>query len=254
MKFSGIALVVTLAFLSCFVAGIASAENTTTTDLFEKGNLSIKAEKWDDAIDAFKQVTEQDPQNSVAWFKLGGSYLQNGNVSDAYDAYQKATGINPDYADAWAMTGYVLLYGMTPPDAAGALAAYEKAVTTLGSDPGVQINYGIATLLNNDYEKAESIFKSLTESDPKNERAWYWYGITLSDSGKLQEGLDAYTKAVEINPKYKDALYAKGDVEGFLGKQDESEKTFDTLLGIEGDYAEPFKSTAANDAEVYYRK
>ncbi|MDD1727518.1 MAG: tetratricopeptide repeat protein [Methanospirillum sp.] len=253
MKIRDIASIMALALLLCLTAGVSSAENTSTTQLFEMGNQSIQQEKWEDAITAFKQVVELDPQDSTAWFKLGGSYFQNGNVSDAYYAYQNATTINPEYGNAQAMVGFVLLYGMVPPDAAGAVTALEKAVSLIPDDTGVKINYGIANLLTGNSEAAQKTFEELTQADPKNERAWYWLGVTRSDSAKLEEGLEAYNKAVEINPEYKDAWFAKADVEGYLGKQNESETSFNTLLSIKGDYAEPFKTTAANDAEVYYR-
>lgn len=254
MNFSVLSLIMASALLLCYTAGVVYAEDTPASDWFEKGNTSIQQQKWGDAITAFKNVVQEDPQNATAWFKLGGSYLNNGNASEAYDAFVNATTINPDYANAWANIGFVKLFDLIPPDAAGALEALKKATPLFADDPGVQINYGIANLLNKDSAEAEKTFEELTQSDPENSRAWYWLGITRSDSGKLQEGLDAYTKAVEINPLYKDAWYAKGDVEGFLGLQNESEKTFDTLLAIEGDYAEPFKSAEANDAEVYFRK
>lgn len=151
MKIRGIASIMALALLLCFTAGVSAAENTSTTELFEKGNQSLQQEKYGDAISAFKQVVELDPKDATAWFKLGGSYLQNGNFSNAYDAYQNATTVNPDYADAWAMIGYTLLYAMVPPDAAGALTALEKAQSSLKDDVGVIIgklrNYGIRTAL-----------------------------------------------------------------------------------------------------------
>ncbi|HWQ63145.1 MAG TPA: tetratricopeptide repeat protein [Methanospirillum sp.] len=253
MKIRGIALIMALTLLLCLTAGVSSAENTSTTELFEKGNLSLQQEKYGDAISAFKQVVELDPKDATAWFKLGGSYLQNGNFSNAYYSYQNATTINPDYGDAWAMIGYTLLYAMIPPDATGALNALEKAQSNLKDDVGVKINLGIANLLSGNSDAATKIFEEITQADPKNERAWYWLGITRSDNGKLEEGLEAYTKAVEIKPDYKDAWFAKGDVEGYLGKPNESEVSFNKLLDIKGDYAEPFKSAEANDAEVYYR-
>ena len=254
MKFSDISLTIALALLLCCIAGVVSANETPVSDWFEKGNASIQQQKWGDAIEAFQNAVKEDPQNAEAWFKLGGSYLNNGNASEAYDAYLNATTIKPDYADAWANIGFVKLYDVVPPDAAGALEALKKATSAVEEDAGVKINYGIANLLTQNSAEAEAIFDELTQADPKNIRAWYWLGVTRSDSGKLQEGLDAYTKAVEINPVYKDAWFAKGDVEGFLGLQNESEKSFDTLLAIEGDYAEPFKSSETNDAEVYFRK
>ncbi len=254
MKFSVLSLIMALTLLLCYTAGVVYAEDTPASDWFEKGNASIQKENWGEAITAFKNVLQEDPQDAKAWFKLGGSYLNNGNASEAYDAFVNATTIDPEYANAWANIGFVKLFDLVPPDAAGALEALNKARSIFADDPGVQINYGIANLLTDNSQEAEKTFDELTQSDPQNSRAWYWLGITRSDSGKLQEGLDAYTKAVEINPIYKDAWYAKGDVEGFLGLQNESEKTFDTLLAIQGDYAEPFKSAEANDAEVYFRK
>ena len=254
MKFSVTSLIMVMTVLLCISVGSVLAENTSSTDWFEKGNLSLQNEKWGDAITAFQNAIKDDPKDSVAWFKLGGSYLQNGNASDAYDAYLNATTLNPEYGEAWAMIGFVRLYELVPPDSAGALEALEKALSILKDNAGVQVNYAIANLLEKKFDVAKTTLEELTQKDPKNERAWYWLGVTRSDNGELEPGLEAFTKAVEINPTFKDAWYAKGDVEGLLGKQNESEKSFDTVLSIEGEYAEPFRSSDVNDADVYYRK
>jgi len=258
-----------LALLLCGTVGVVCAEDiieSEQSDEYENGLALLEQEKWEEAVSAFTRVIEEDSENAMAWHKLGGSYLNMGSAQEAYDAYLKATEIDQEFSEAFAMIGFVRLFFLSPPDSAGAVEALEKARPLFETDPGVHINYAVANILNQNYDEAIKELSDIIDADGKNARAWYYLGIAksekavansaganLSDNEDLKESLEAFEKAVDINPLYKDALYSKGDVEGNLGLQEESSKSFIKLTAIEGDYAEPFRSSEANDSDVYYR-
>jgi tetratricopeptide (TPR) repeat protein len=60
------------------------------------------------------------------------------------------------------------------------------------------------------YDQALGLLKDLTIQDPKNEIIWFVLGITCEKLGKFDEQESAYLKAIEINPKYYDALFNLG--------------------------------------------
>ncbi|HWQ67945.1 MAG TPA: tetratricopeptide repeat protein [Methanospirillum sp.] len=254
MKNGGILSVFALTLLLCLIAGASAAENTSAANWYEKGNLSYQQEKYDDAIKAFKSAIEEDPKDVQAWFKLGSAYLQTGDAPNAYLAYENATILDPKNGDAYANMGLLLLFTLVPPQPKEALKSLENATELIPDDAGIRINKGIAHFLLKEYDSAITEFEAAIEKQANNDRGYYWLGNAKSDSGSLDEGLAAYTKAVEINPEFKDAWFAKGSVEAYQQKNEEAEKSFDKVLGIKGDYAEPFRSAEANDAEVWYNK
>lgn len=60
------------------------------------------------------------------------------------------------------------------------------------------------------YDQALGLLKDLTAQDPKNEMIWFVLGVTYEKLGKVAEQESAYLKALEINPKYFDALFNLG--------------------------------------------
>jgi len=60
------------------------------------------------------------------------------------------------------------------------------------------------------YDQALGLLKDLTAQDPSNEMIWFVLGVTYEKLGKVSEQEAAYLKALEINPKYFDALFNLG--------------------------------------------
>jgi len=65
-------------------------------------------------------------------------------------------------------------------------------------------------LVDKKYDKALGLLKDLTAQDPSNEMIWFVLGVTYENLGKIDEQEAAYTRALEINPKYFDALFNLG--------------------------------------------
>jgi tetratricopeptide (TPR) repeat protein len=65
-------------------------------------------------------------------------------------------------------------------------------------------------LTDQKYDQALGLLKDLTAQDPSNEMIWFVLGVTYEKLGKVSEQEAAYLKALEINPKYFDALFNLG--------------------------------------------
>jgi len=65
-------------------------------DLFIKAlDLSL-VKKYEEAIQLFNQVIEQDPKYMDAYHSLAMTYLHSGDVDKAIEVEQKALEVNPD--------------------------------------------------------------------------------------------------------------------------------------------------------------
>jgi tetratricopeptide (TPR) repeat protein len=65
-------------------------------------------------------------------------------------------------------------------------------------------------LTDQKYDQALGLLKDLTSQDPTNEMIWFVLGVTYEKLGKVAEQEAAYLKALELNPKYFDALFNLG--------------------------------------------
>ena len=86
-------------------------------------------------------------------------------------------------------------------------------------------------------------FDKAVDINPKYALAWYAKGTALDSLGKYDEAIQAYDKAIQIKPDHAKAWYNKGIDLGNQGKSDEAIKALDKAIQIEPDF-EP-------DAEAY---
>ena len=186
MKIGTILPVLTLFLLSVLAAGVVAEENETGSGWYEQGLKALEEEDYEEAISCFLEAVNEDPQNELAYSKLGGSYLMTGDVESAINSFQNVTSINPENGIAWGNIGYLFLIGKEKPDPVEALDALTRAVEFVSDDPGIWINKGIAHLLNTESESALESFNNAIDLKPDGSRAYYWKGITLSDLGQTE--------------------------------------------------------------------
>ncbi|HON37088.1 MAG TPA: tetratricopeptide repeat protein, partial [Methanothrix sp.] len=62
---------------------------------------------------------------------------------------------------------------------------------------------------------------------------WYNKGIDLDSQGKYDEAIQAYDKAIEIDPQYTEAWSNKGVTLAEQGKYDEAIQAYDKAIEID---------------------
>ena len=80
---------VTGLFALCFVASLVAAQQTdqAETEHYARGMRAIQLGLYDEAINAFQQVLQLNPQNPEAYCELGAAYRLKENTDDALQAY-----------------------------------------------------------------------------------------------------------------------------------------------------------------------
>lgn len=70
--------------------------------------LSWHAGREDEAIKAYEQAIEIDPDDAEPWQGKGSLLHTLGRLEDAIDAFDRAIQIDPDDAASWSSKGYAL--------------------------------------------------------------------------------------------------------------------------------------------------
>lgn len=145
--------------------------------------------------------------DSVSYFN-GGIMAENlGNWEVAEEFYGKAAEV--DFAGNIAAPRYAkALYKNGKEEEA--YAAMEKGAAKYGSDKDFiteEVNF---YLLTGDNEKAKGAVTRLIDTDPNNPQLHFIAGTIYDESGQFEEALNAYDKALEIEPDYFDANFNRG--------------------------------------------
>src|ERR671925_1079038 len=131
-------------------------------DLYNKGINDMSNEKFLDAIRSFDLALRIDPQFVDAWIKRGYAHFHLGEYTVAIASYDKALEIDVNNAEAWNLKG---------------LAYYKMK----------------------NYDKAIECCEKAVDINPSDGMSWYNKACYLTLSGKIDDGLDALKRSIEID-------------------------------------------------------
>ena len=156
----------------------------------------------EEASEAFKKVTELNPNYADGYNNLGAALNDQGKLDEAVEAYNKALLIKPDYADVYNNIGntFKSLGKLNE-----AVEAYKKALLFIPDSPEVHYNLGIALKIQGKYEEAIETYDRALSLKPDYFEAYNNKGNALKDQGKLVEAIKNYKKAITLKPDYAEA-------------------------------------------------
>ena len=188
------------------------------------GSVQAQNEKESPAIRALEQALKLDPSNLSALMGLAISYTNEGYDSTAYRTLER-----------WLATKYPQIISrdnLSPQRDLGFTDRHtlHEKVTNLfiraaqlspdgeHMDPDVQVGLGVLFYGAEEYGKAVDCFEAAlasTESGTTNEPhqahlLWNRLGATLANSGRSEEAIAAYEKALILNPNFVRARYNLG--------------------------------------------
>jgi Tfp pilus assembly protein PilF len=150
------------------VPGVVSTKftrepNDKTTDLYKKAAAAESGKDLNAAVDRVKGIVAIDPQDFIAWAKLGSLYLSLDSRPEAEAAFKRSIAVRPDYTP-------VLLNYVT-------LLAVEKRIP-----------------------EAIDILKRAVASDPASARAYRLLGEAFLQNRQGTMGLAALDEALRLDP------------------------------------------------------
>ncbi|MGH9720977.1 MAG: tetratricopeptide repeat protein [Bryobacteraceae bacterium] len=162
------------------VSEVLSAEPQNYEALRLQTEIALERHDFKRAADLARKL---DPSDSWTWGTLGDALIELGFYNEAMNAYQRMISIRPD------------------------LASYNRAA--------------YARFLNGDLDGAISIMKQAIESGSASRENVAWCLVELGGfyfkSGKLDDSLDAYQRALRVLPGYHPAAAGSGRVRAAKG-------------------------------------
>ena len=188
------------------------------------GSAQAQNEKESPAIRALEQALKLDPSNLDALMGLAVSYTNEGYDSTAYSTLERwlATKypqiINPADLSPGNDVGFTDRHQLHTKVTDLFIQAAQLSPDGEHMDPDVQVGLGVLFYGDEEYEKAVDCFEAAlasTEQGTSNQRSqvhllWNRLGATLANSGRSEEAITAYEKALTLNPNFVRARYNLG--------------------------------------------
>lgn len=172
----------------------ASSNNTpgdtkSFADSFNKGIASLASAKYKEAVESLTQAVAVNPNDAIAYTKLGLAYSALGDHKSTITAYKQAIKLNRAFvdADSYFRLGTAYL----------ALSDYPAAI-----DPLKQALYGVKAKLMEDRTKA---IAGPPESEIHDALGRAYYG-----TGSYRQAVKAFETAVRLKPDFASAHYGLG--------------------------------------------
>jgi len=179
---------------------------------------------YDSAIKSFEEAIMLQPDSADTYKNLVYACLNANRIDDAILPLEKLLTIKktPDsyslLGEIYANKGTVLMneYGNTKnvEDSTNAMGYFDKAIKVLEEGRSTfPDDKDILLILSNTYVSADKAdiamdaFKQGVQQDPENKYYRYNYGVLLLGANQFEEATTQFTKAVEIDPAYENAIY-----------------------------------------------
>ena len=141
--------------------------------------------------------------DSCAACGLGMTYSALGRHDDAEKEFQRSMRLNPNDVCPYAQLG-TMYYD---------IGKYPEAIATFKRAIALSPSYGSYMLLGNsyvytrDYEPSIEAYKKAIQIDPKNVRAYYQLGISYDYQRRYEESIKVYNDVLKIDPDHQGARY-----------------------------------------------
>lgn len=121
---------------------------------------------------------------------------------------------------------FAALIALSLPQQAAAFGSDSSDETT---DSAKTYNTALEKIHDGKFEKAIPLLQQVVAQDPKNADAENELGFSLRKTGRLSESLDAYKKALELNPDHIDANEYLGELYLEMKRPDLAKTQLDIL-------------------------
>jgi tetratricopeptide (TPR) repeat protein len=129
-------------------------------------------------------------------YKKGVNYMSNDKLSDAIRSFELALRLDPNYVEAWIKKGYAHFHLR---DYSFAISSYDMALNIDPDNHEAWNLKGLAYYKMNSYTKAIECCTKALDSNPSDGLVWYNYACYLTLDGKIDNGMEALKRAIEID-------------------------------------------------------
>lgn len=206
-------------------------ENTEA--LLKLSELYFLVQKYQLGIDYANKALKLDENLAKAYFIKGSIYRESGDTSKALSSLQTAIEQDNKYEEAFYDIGVMYAARKNPI----AMEYYNNALKI--NPENTEVKYALAKLLQDlgKIDEAIAEYQSILIKNPSCENCYYNMGAIYLDLKKdSKKALEQFTKAIEINPNYVEAYFARGYTYSTLKDRESAKADYNMCLKIQPNY------------------
>jgi serine/threonine protein kinase len=199
-------------------------------DWLEEGNAFFKLKQYKEAIKAYEEAVQLDPNNAVAYRNKGVALNDLGRYEEAIKAYEEAIQLDPNNAVFYRNRCVALNWLGRYEEA---IKAYEEAIQLDPNSAVFYRNKGVALSKLGRYEEAIKACEEAIQLDPNNAVVYRTKGVALNWLGRYEEAIKACEQAIRLDPNNAIAYSNKGYVLGELGRYEEAIRAYEEAIRLD---------------------
>lgn len=231
--------VVVMLFTSCSIIGLRTGPSvpgvmpelpkSQAYAAYLLAQYYLRVNEPEEAIKAFQQALEFDPDNPTILTDLAVLHVRQGKVREALRLAEKAAEVDPSYENAFILLGR--LYAGTGHNSK-AIDAYRRVIAINPSNHDAYLLLGTLYAQENRFREALEALEHLKTLLPDNPLAYYYKARVFLDMKFYDQAEAAYQEALQINPFFDRALLDLAYIYEVTERFAEAEATYLRLLAI----------------------
>jgi len=182
-----------------------STSSSAKLALNERGKLRFRQKDYEGALALFQKRIALDPNSSEAYFYIGLCQKELKRYPEALAALKQSTVLDSTKAERFFWLGVLSDQQKAISDAEVAFRHSVALDDTSKLASKARAQLGFYRLLQKDWSGALQHLERSVALDPQYVQAWVWLGQGYQNSGNRDKAIDAYKRALALDPNQAEA-------------------------------------------------
>lgn len=195
---------------------------------------------WQSEYNLWKDASLKSPKKSRVHYNLGVASYGLNKFEEAKNEFKKTINLDAEYSDAYKNLGAIYEYenkdNLT-------LELFRERLKDNPQDSKIGASLASFYTKKGKYHDAESVYLAVLKYDPDNPLVYNDLGIVFFIQNKKDEAIFNFKKAVQLNPKYENAIYNLANTYYHFGDDEKARVYYSRLLKINPESAKKIPFT-----------
>ena len=215
------------------IQGIIASDPDITDAHFSLGNVYFKAERFPEAVAAFRKALDLRPDDAFTVINIANSYQRMGKAEEAERFVLDQVGRGFEDPQLFFLLGRL---SFDRKEYEAAIPYYEKCISLNAESAASHNALAAIYILRDDLEKAERHLEAGAGINPKLYSLNYNYAQLFEKRGEVDRAVQAYLRELEFSPKNFRASYNLARLYRKLGRDEDDFKYLRLTLELAPDF------------------